>query len=288
MKTKFHQVIGWVSLLALQVLITRTYAQDVEAFIEPYSRIDVPAAEMGVLSEILVAEGDAVQKGQLLARLDDSLLQKTLLVAKAARDAKGAKLAAEAELELRKNQLNSYRELQAEGNATDREFERALTEFRQAESRVQSVNEELEIRKLEYERVQAQIALRQMHSPIDGFVVALNKNAGEFVSPTDPVVLQVVELKRLRAVFAVPLAASVELKRGQMLKLFATNHPTQIPARIEAVSRVADPESSTVRVKVLIPNEDDKIQCGSVCRWEILRANGSTRKQAQVSESISR
>lgn len=259
-----------VSLFALLILVSGpAVAEDLEAFTEPYKRVAVPAPEIGVIGEILVEEGDEISRTQILAKLDDSVLQASLEVAKAAKDALGARRSAETDLLMREKQLESYHELHERGNATQRELDRAESEHQQAASRLQSVREDLEIRRLEYERVKAQIKQRVIESTIDGFVVAIDKEVGEFVSPTDPIVMHVVHLGTLKSVFSVPLDVAQDLRPGQNVKLRVGFKPQTCPGVIEFVSPTVDAESSTVRVKVRIPNRDRKIQSGVVCRWNL-------------------
>ena len=259
-----------VSLFTLLTLAaTPTIGEELEAFTEPYRRVAIPAPEIGVIAEILVEEGDEVSQKQVLARLDDSVLRASLKVAQAAKDALGAVRSAETELSMREKQFESYRELRERGNATQRELERAESEFHQSASRLQSVREDLEVRRLEYERVKAQLKQRSLESPIDGFVIAIDKEVGEFVSPTDPIVMHVVHLDTLKAVFSVPMDATEDLRAGQTVKLGIGFDGTSVGGIVEFVSPVADAESSTVRVKVPIPNREGKIQSGLACRWNM-------------------
>jgi RND family efflux transporter MFP subunit len=240
-----------------------------EAFTEPYVRIDVPAAENGVVDQLLVKEGDVVAKKQLLGKLDDSVLRSSLDVALAASQATGALKIAEAEFGTRKQQLSSYRELNTAGNATNRELARAELELNQAGARLQSVREEMAVRKLEYERVKTQIQQRQIESPIDGVVIAVNKEVGEFVSLTDPIVLHIVQLDSLKAIFSVPRNAAKQLQSGQLITLEIGYGGESCEGVIEFVSPIANPESNTVRVKVRIANQENQIPSGVTCRWSL-------------------
>ncbi len=257
---------------------------EVETFTEPYRRIEVPAAEMGVLSELLVEEGDEVTQMQLLARVDDSVLKISLQVAKAARDADGVMNSAATELTLRQQQLHSYLELHQRGNASPREVERAEQSHVQALTRVETVREELEIRGLEYERILAQLKMREIRSPMNGVVVKIEKEAGEFVSPTDPVVLQIVELQRLKAVFSVPMAVAERLTKQQTVWMWVGRTSQRVPGVIELVSPITDAESGTVRVKIRIDNRDQKIPSGVICRWD-MRSTPPELKTAQSNPS---
>lgn len=259
-----------ISLIAMVTLLTNTArSEELEAFTEPYHRVAIPASEIGVIDQIMVQEGDAVSSGQVLAKLDDDVLQMSLKVAQAAKEATGTLQSAQTEVSIRQNQLTSYRELRDQGNATQREFERAEADYHQSASRLQSVREELEVRQLEYERVKVQIDQRVIKSPIRGFVVAIDKEVGEFVSPTDPVVMHVVHLENLKTVFSVPLAASKELRVGQTVQLTLGYERTACEAVIEFVSPIADAESGSVRVKLRIDNQEGNVQSGVVCRWNI-------------------
>ncbi len=267
MRRRNWQSISLIAIFTLTVNPTR--GEEIEAFIEPYNSVAVPAAETGVISQLLVNEGDEVSQGQLLAKLDDSVLQMSLKVAQLAKDAKGTLLSAETEMATREKQLMSYRELRDQGNATQRELDRAESDYQQSAARRQSVLEELDVRRIEYERVKTQINQRVIESPIKGYVVAIDKEVGEFVSPTDPVVMHVVHLDTLKSVFSIPLAAAKNLRVGQPVHMSLGYQEAKCEGVIEFVSPVADAESGSVRVKIRIPNRDGKIQSGVVCRWNM-------------------
>jgi RND family efflux transporter MFP subunit len=259
------------ALFATLMLLVSTPAsgEELEAFTEPYRRVAIPASEIGTIAEILVKEGDQISKKQLLARLEYSVLQASLEVAQAAKDALGARRAAEIEVKLREKQLESYLNLHEQGNATQREVDRAESEYQQSLSRFQSVREELEVRRLEYERVKSQIQERMIYSPINGFVVAIEKEVGEFVSPNDPVVMHIVHVAKLKSVFSVPLDAARDLRPGQPVELVLGYERVPCKGVIEFISPIADAESGTIPVKVRIPNDDYAIRSGIACRWEL-------------------
>ena len=70
-------------LLLLSVAITRADEPAILGYTEPYRTITVSASEQGVISEMLVEEGNATKKGQVLARLDTASFQAELEIAKA-------------------------------------------------------------------------------------------------------------------------------------------------------------------------------------------------------------
>ncbi len=105
---------------------------------------------------------------------------------------------------------------------------------------MQSIREDLEVRRLEYERVKAQIKARQLESPIDGLVVQIDKEVGEFVAPTDPVVMHIVQLSTLKAVFSVPMQMVESLEPGRAVNLLIGFQPMKCQGVIEFVSPIAE------------------------------------------------
>ena len=259
-------------------------AETIEAFTEPYLRIAVPSPENGVIETLMVKEGDTVSQKQMVAKLDDEVLQSSLNLARAARNATGALMSAKADMEMKKQQVDSYRTLSKDGNASHRELARVEMDLSQSNARLLSVREEQELRDLEYERIKMQIRQRQIKSPIEGIVIAIEKQVGEFVSMTDPVMMHIVQLDALKAVFSVPRRGAEGLERGQVIELMLGYDAESCEGVIEFVSPIANPESNTVRVKVRIENADRKIPSGVTCRWSLLnhsgKSSGSTAKAA--------
>ncbi|MCM2372828.1 efflux RND transporter periplasmic adaptor subunit [Rhodopirellula sp. ICT_H3.1] len=256
-------------LLTFGLFGSNANAVEIETFTQPYRSVDVPAAEMGVLTSVLVEEGTPVRSGQLLAQIDDRVLKSSLEIAEAAMRATSSRRAAEAEVALSEEQRQSYRELLRDGNATQREVDRAETNYQQATARLQTVREELEMRELEYKRISVQLAHRRIESPIDGVVVRIEKEAGEFVSPTDPIVMKVVQLDRLRAIFSVPVSLIGTLEKNQRTQVRVSGSDQPIEATIETISPVVDAESASVRVSVRIENPQGRILSGVICRWDL-------------------
>ncbi|MEZ6088039.1 MAG: efflux RND transporter periplasmic adaptor subunit [Pirellulaceae bacterium] len=241
----------------------------VEAFIEPFKTVQIPAPEVGTLRSIDVVEGQSVSQGQTLAHMDDQILQVSLQAATAAKDAVGNLRAAQAELLMKQRQLTSLQTLRQRGNATQRELDRGIADCELSEARLQAVREDLLLRQLEHARIVAQIEKRTLRSPIDGVVAQIDKEAGEFVSPTDPNVMVIVQLDPVQAVFSVPISAVSKIEKGSKVQLTigVEDRPTQ--GIVEFIAPTADAQSGTVRVKVQVANHNGRILCGSTCRWDL-------------------
>jgi len=227
----------------------------IEGFTEPWKDIHVAAAEMGTLQSVLVRDGQQVTSGQLLARLNDDVLKVSLEVASAGMTATGELETARTQLDLKQVELEKLQELFEREHASQQELDRVSGELRVAESRLMTVREDLDIRRLEHARIQAQLKQREIRSTIDGVIVEVKKEEGEFVSPSDPVVARVVQLDPLRVVFSVPNERRGDVKTGQavMMQIVGGGLPT---GTVEHVSPVADASSGTFQVNVRLPNPD--------------------------------
>lgn len=254
-----------------------------EAFTEPYRQIAVSAPEMGVLSEITVSEGDPVREGQWLAQLDDTILRASLEVARSNMQSVGRVREAAANLAAQQRQLDSYQALQEKGNATQREIDRAREAVQASQARVQIVNEDLEIKKLEFERTKAQLAQRKITAPLDGVVTTIDKWSGEFVSPTDPVVLHIAQLNRLLAVFSVPLGDADGFVKNDQVRLTISDSGRTVTGVIEFVSPVADAQSASRVIKIRIDNFDGSLPAGATCRWDLNHSTPARNERDRLS-----
>ena len=229
----------------------------IHGFTEPYRDIAMSAAEMGTLAEINVSEGDEVKAGQLIGRLDSTVLEASLKVADAGRKATGELEAAKAQLEIREQEHRRISRLFEQQFASQREMDRVQSDLKVARTRLQTATEDLQIRALEYERIRAQLKQREVRSTIDGIVMNVNRDVGEFVSPSDPVVARVVTLDPILVVFSVPAERRDEVTRGETVNISISGNGSTV-GEVEFVSPSADPSSRRFRVKVKVANPEAK------------------------------
>ena len=221
----------------LLALVTTTRAEDILGYTEPYRIITVSASEPGLIAEVFVTEGAAVEKGQTLAKLDTAVLQAELEIAKAE-----AKMQA-----TRKQRLD---ELASASRATPEELEKARTDLTIKDARVR--------------KIEAMIETRLMRSAVDGVVTAIKRDPSEAVSAADPHVLTVVQIDKLTANLFLPPAKAAQLKVGGPATLLVDDRE-KVPAAIEFISPVTDAASGTVRVKFLIENAGGTHRSGARC-----------------------
>jgi RND family efflux transporter MFP subunit len=245
------------------------WSAEIDGFTEPYRTVNVAAVETGTIKSISVREGDPVEKGQVLAQLDNELYLALLAIADESMRAQGQLKSAQAELEMRCQRLEKLEELRTQGHARQEEVERARADVAIGDARVLSAKEVLEVKRLEYEKVKVQLERRVIRAPLSGTVNVLYKDEGEFVAPNDPYVLEIVELDPLLATFSVPSYLAVRLQVAQSVPVFLDDASQFVQGTIELISPVTDAESGTVRVKIRIPNAEGKYRSGERCTLQI-------------------
>ena len=136
-------------------------------------------------------------------------------------------------------------------------------------ARLLSAKENLEIKRLEFVRIERQLDRRTVRSPIEGFVIDVYREVGEFVVPTDPIVATVVQLNLLRVTFSIPASYTKTMKTGRPVALRIEGQTKPVNAEIERISPVINAESQTVRVRVKLPNPDLRYRSGHKAYFEV-------------------
>lgn len=244
-------------------------AGEYDGFTEPSRRVSVASVETGTIKSLEVQEGSAVEKGQVVARLDDDLFLALVAIAEESTRAQGALKSAEAEVAMRRERWEKLCELRAGGHARQEEVDRAHMDVEVAEARVLSANELTQLKRLELEKARIQLARRVIVAPLSGVVATVRKDEGEFVAPNDPYVVEIVTLDPLLAAFAIPSSEALALKKGQVVSVYLDDAEKIVTGEIDVVAPITDAESGTVRVKVSIANRDGAFRGGERCTLQL-------------------
>jgi multidrug efflux pump subunit AcrA (membrane-fusion protein) len=118
--------------------------------------VEVATKEVGIVTAIRVLEGSRVERGDVLATLDDEVQRALLSIASKTLELRGRYESATAEAELRRQRLQKLESLHGTGHARREEVERAKADLAIAKAQVLAAEEELLLRKLEYDRTAIQ------------------------------------------------------------------------------------------------------------------------------------
>ncbi len=244
-------------------------AQEVIGVSEPVHLVDLAFPESGIISQISVKEGESVKKDQVLASLDNRVLDTQLRIARI-RAASAAKIqSSQSEWEMRSRRLKQLEALATRGSANEDELAKARSDAATAEAELQLASEEKEQHKIEAMQIEAQIDQRTLRSPIDGVVTRVFREQAENVSPSDPVVLSLAQLDTLEIVMHVDPAQAALLHQGQSLLVASLQDGTKGDATVAFISPVTDSASGTTRVRLTLPNAEDHHRSGVKYRVQL-------------------
>lgn len=211
---------------------------------EAWEDVRVPSDMVGRVEWIGPEEGDAVKKGELIAKVDVSSLKAALDQAQAAFDLAD-------DVYRRRAGLFEKKLIAKE------ELDRSRTERSVAEG-------DLKRARVEYQR-------GFTHSPIGGVVNHLFVDQGEFIGRGDPLA-DIVNVERIKVNVNVPEMDVRYLERGHDAMVRIDAFPDgRVAGKVDFVAYKADPATKTFHVKVIIPNPDRRIRPGMIARAAFLR-----------------
>jgi len=242
------------------------YGSDkVIGFTEPVRTIELAAAETGILTELTIKRGDPVTTGQRLGTLDIAVLQSRRDLAEA-RVASTAKLQS-AKIKVRRAEQNyqQYQQLRSEGHGGKRELEVAASDLELATIEVEAADDEIRLNQLELRRIDAELARRQIVTPITGVVSEVHREVGEFVAMTEPIVVTIVDLSALRIRFYPRTSIAESLQVGDGIFVEFEHSGNQQKAIIDFIAPVIDADSNTIQIDVLLQNQQGQFRSGRRC-----------------------
>ncbi|MGE3275806.1 MAG: efflux RND transporter periplasmic adaptor subunit [Vicinamibacterales bacterium] len=232
--------------------------------------VDVAPKTGGRLQSVNVKLGDAVGRGQLIAKLEDREIVEQVKQAEASYQVAQATIRQrEADLKYAETNLDRSRNLyerqllpkqslddaDARYTAAVAQLDLARAQFAQAEARL----EELRIN----------LANTEVRSPVNGFVGKRNVDAGAWVSQNAPVA-SVVEISSLRLVANVVEKDLRYVQAGDPAVVAVDAYPgEEFKGRIARVAPVLDPATRTAEMEIEIPNSDNRLKPGMYARVEL-------------------
>lgn len=150
--------------------------------LEPERRFDVGSQVSGVVQAIYVDYNDIVKKGQLLAKIDPSLLQTQVEIRKAAIARQESDIANQVvQLEDQKRQRDRVRSLFEKGLQNQQQMEAADLSVKTREAQIESAKKSLFQATKDLEQAELNVTYTNIIAPDDGVVVERRVDVGQTV-----------------------------------------------------------------------------------------------------------
>jgi HlyD family secretion protein len=231
-------------------------------------RATVAAEITGRVAEVLVEEGMAVTKGQLLARLDDTLASTDVTTARSRVDSATASIAAvRAQLTDAERILRRTQDLAKSHLASDADLTHAQAQVQDLQAQLVRSEADLATSRSDAQHAAELLAKHRIIAPFAGIVVDKNAQPGEIISPmsagggfTRTGICTLVDMDSLEIEVDVNEAYISRVHPEQAVKATLDAYPDwTIPARVIAIVPTADRAKATVRVRIAILSKDPRI-----------------------------
>ena len=234
----------------------------VSGALQPVRQATVKAKVSGDVKQVTVREGETVQSGQVLARIDTTDLDAKLI------DRVGALESAKAQLAMAEKTRASNQMLLKNNFISQNAFDNSESSFRVAEGSVKSAEAQVQI---------ARNALKDAVavSPLTGLVAKRHVQPGEKVAFDSPLVT-IVDLKDMELQAAVPAVDVPELTIGKPVELVIDGFgERRFKGRVERINPATEPGTRSILVYVGIPNMDGSLRGGMFATGRIALASSS-------------
>jgi membrane fusion protein, multidrug efflux system len=199
---------------------------EVQGIVESDNIVMVSPQTGGVITSILVSEGQAVKKGQLVATIDNQMVRES--IAEIKNQWELANTVYEKQKALWEQQIGTEVQVLQAKNAKDALEKRMTT-------------------------METQLGMSRVYAPISGTVELVRQRQGEMGMPGAPM-MQIVNVANLKATGKVPDIYLASVRRGQAVTITFPDLKKEIPSRISNVGALVDPVSRTFGVESNIPN----------------------------------
>ena len=229
---------GDAALVRIETVQQRDLVATVTAsgWIRPNRKVDVQSDIMGRITELLVKEGQAVKRGQVLLRIDPTQYEAAVVRAQASvSEAMAREAQARANLLQAERAYERLREMaSANANLVSRQ------QLEEAETQVEVQKEMLQAAKYGVEQTRAMLAEARnqldktvIRSPMDGVITRLNVEEGETaivgtMNNSGSLLLTVADLGTMEAVVRVDETDIPDLKLGDSATVEIDAFPRQV------------------------------------------------------------
>jgi membrane fusion protein, multidrug efflux system len=251
--------------LAIAVDTVLTAGPLLSGTLEPELAATVRAEVGGAVTQVLADDGQAVKRGQVLVRIDDTAVRDAYLSARA------ALRSAEATAQLARRNAERAERLHAGGAVAEREVEDARTTATTAEGQLADAKARLV-------NAEKQLSKTVLRAPFAGVVANVTVSEGDIVQSGGSL-LSVIVPTSLRLEGSVPVEDIGAVKPGTEVGFTVSGFERRsFRGKIERVSPVVDPTTRQVRVIVSIANEGRALVAGLFADGRV----ATERRQAVV------
>ncbi len=208
----------------------------------------VKARVAGEIREILVREGESVQAGQIIVKMDSTEYQAKV------EQARGNLNASRAQLDIATKTRDNNRALLEKGFISRNAFDNAESQFAVAQANVDAARSAVDI-------VQKLLSDTIIRAPISGMVASRSVQPGEKVSP-DNRLLDILNLQKIEMEAVVPTSEIGNVALGQTVTLRVDGLDESFSGRVVRINPATQSGSRSILVYIQVANPQNKLRSG--------------------------
>lgn len=238
---------------------------DASGYVTARRKATVSSKVTGKVAEVLVEEGMHVTAGQVLARLDDASVRRTLALAEAQAAAARTALR-EIDVELRQARLDLGRaqNLAQQGVSAQAQLDAAKAQVDALAARLAATADQAVVAERQVGVARQELADLEIRAPFAGVAISKDAQPGEMISPvsagggfTRTGICTLVDMDSLEIEVDVNESYIQRVEPGQKVTARLDAYPDwEIPAHVLAVVPAADREKATVKVRIALARND--------------------------------
>jgi HlyD family secretion protein len=226
------------------------------------------AAEItGKVTELLIEEGQVVQEGQVIARLDSVLAEKDLALAQSRAAAAAAAVGmVSADLRDAERIYTRIHSLSQKSFASEADLTKAEARMGVLRAQLAQSQAQLETARLDAQRNAAVLEKHHIRAPFGGVVIERSAQPGEMISPmsaggfTRTGICTIVDMDSIEVEVDVNEAFIGRVRAGGPVTAVLDAYPGwTIPASVIAIVPTANREKATVKVRIGFKQKDTRI-----------------------------
>ncbi len=205
---------------------------EVTGKVEAIDDVEVSPESTGVITEVFVKEGQNVNKGDILAKLNTEILERTM-----------DELTVQ--LDLAKTNYERQANLWKQNIGSEMQYLQAKNNKENLEKRIESLK--------------AQIDLAEIKSPVSGIVDVVHQKKGNIGNPQIPFA-KVVNISKIKIYADVSEFYLTKIKKGDKVDIYFPALNRKLKAAINQIGNSIDPNNRTFRVRINLNNPDKMIK----------------------------
>lgn len=264
----------------MTVALTKATRASLQAYVEVVGSlvgaqtVDIVPRAQGRLLSIDVRIGDAVNRGQSIAKVEDQELREQLRQADASFEVARATIRQrEADLSFARTNLDRNKSLFDRSLLPRQSLDDAEARHQAAQAQLDLAQAQLQQASSRREELRINLANTTVSSPVTGFVARRLVDPGAFVTQS-VTLLSVVDITTVRLVVNLVERDLSKVSVGAGAAVTVDAYPgEQFQGRVARVAPVLDPATRTAEMEIEIPNQSARLKPGMYARVRLVSAN---------------